>query len=129
MSRPAPHIRRELPPSVASRSAVRLGLLVLMAIALVLLPVISGEHHARTHVDQVSVEHVHAADQQPCTQDHAADADCAAMSNCPVCTLRHTKDNLAAPPPDRGFVAAMIDRNVGYLTIPDIRPPRISVAA
>jgi len=100
-----------------------------MAIVLVLLPVISGEHHAGSHVHQTSVEHVHASDLQLCTQDHAADAECAAMSNCPVCTLRQTGDDSATQLRESGVFAAMIDHNVSHLTLPDVRPPRISVAA
>lgn len=80
-----------------------------MAIVLVLLAVISSEHHASGHVDRTSVKHVHASDLQLCTQDHAADAKYAAMSNCPVFTLRHTGDDSAAQPRESGSFSATID--------------------
>jgi hypothetical protein len=117
-----------MPTIALGRSRTRLGLLLLIAFALAVLPVLTGEHHAATHEAQFSFDHTHLADLEPCTQDHAVDGDCAAISNCPVCVVRHHDADAGFALATPGSVYPRTGPEAGQSPAPDIQPPRSSVA-
>lgn len=105
-----------------------LGLLFLIALALAVLPVLAEEHHAATHDAHVSFDHTHSIDLEPCTQDHAVDGDCAAISSCPVCVVRHHDTGASVALAIPGFGFPRTSPETGQCPAPDIHPPRPSVA-
>jgi hypothetical protein len=99
---------------------------LLIALALVLLPIVAGDHHAEAHGAQSSVEHIHSIDPEHCTQDHALDGECAAISSCPVCVVRKQDAGKGASP--ETFNANFFQPGPvrGNRVTPDTDPPRLS---
>lgn len=118
-----------MPTGAVSRSIMKLGLLFLTLLALAVLPVLAGEHHAATHDGHVSFDHVQSIDLEPCTQDHAVDSDCAAVSSCPVCVIRHHEAGARLVASISGTGLLQTSPKTGQSPAPDIHPPRPSVAA
>ncbi len=122
-----------LSPTVTLKGSVscptiRLGLLLLIAFALALLPVVAGDHHGATHGVHASVEHTHSTDLEPCMPDHGVAGECAAASGCAFCGVRH-HDTGATVVQDRpAFAFFLIVSERGQRPVPDIHPPRPSVA-
>lgn len=108
---------------------MKLGLLFLIALTLAVLPVLAGEHHAATHDAQVTFDHTYSIDLEPCTPDHAVDSDCAAVSSCPVCVIRHHEASARLVLSVSGTGLLPTGPKTGQSPAPDIHPPRPSVAA
>jgi hypothetical protein len=125
LSRAVPHDGK--PTGVISRAAVRLGLLLLAALILGVLPAIAGEHHAPAYGDKAGVEHVHVTDLEPCAQDQAANGECAAIGNCPVGALRDYPNVRAHPPEPPVLPFPALSAMLGRSIMPEIQPPRRTV--
>jgi hypothetical protein len=116
-----------MPVGAFPRSPWR-GLLFLFVLVLAVLPVLAGEHHAATHNDHAGFEHSHAIDLEPCTQDHAVDGECAAISSCPVCVIRDHDAGARVGVENPGSIIRLTRPERGQNPAPDIHPPRPSVA-
>lgn len=112
-----------------ARAIMRLGLLFLIALALAFLPVLGVAHHAAAHEAHASVDHGHPVDLEPGTQDHAVDSDCAAISGCPVCVVRHNDAGARVAHENPGSLFFLMGPEQGQSPVPDPQPPRPSLAA
>ncbi|MGY6707917.1 hypothetical protein [Oceaniradius stylonematis] len=105
---------------------MRLVLIALIALALPLSTFLAGGNHAQVHAADHVIEH--QLSEAPCAQDHAVDSDCAAISSCPVCVLRHHDAGAGFALATPGSVFPRTGPVVGQSPAPDIQPPRPSVA-
>jgi hypothetical protein len=107
-------------------SLMRLVVLMLIALALSLLPILAGDHHAQAHAGEHGIEHQLV--EAPCAQDHGNVPDCAALGGCPVCVIRGQFDGPAVMPEGFDWTSPATAVAFGHSPAPDIHPPRSSVA-